>query len=74
MAKFVIRGAEKPEEVVEFWLEESLGGGVFLRARCGGAGKTLCVVTRAGVLARFAGADGLPGLQYDDLGRIKEEE
>jgi len=75
MPKFVVRGADKPEEIVEFWLETSEAGTVFLCAGSGGVGRTILASIKSnGVLHRVYWAFVLPGLQYDDKGRIKEVE
>ena len=74
MPKFVIRGADKPEEIVEFWLESGGYGGVELWARSGRAGRLVARVLPDGKLYRCGGSTGIPGLQYDDKGRIKEVE
>jgi len=73
MPKFVVRGADKPEEIVEFWLMSS-GGDVVLRAEVGGFAKNIALISSDGSLRRCSSATGIPGLQYDDRGRIKEVE
>ncbi len=76
MPKFVVRGADKPEEIVEFWLESGADS-VWLRARRmreGSEARSLAVVRPDGTLCRINLATGIPGLQYDDKGRIKEVE
>ncbi len=73
MPKFVVRGADKPEEIVEFWLV-SAGGDVVLRASIGDMGRNILVIRGDGLLRRSHNATGIPGLQYDDKGRIKEVE
>lgn len=70
MPKFVIRGEQKPEEIVEFWLEEDAGV-VSLCAKCGGHEKMLLGISASGVLLRYESAE-MPGIQTDFHGRIKE--
>lgn len=73
MPKFVIRGADKPEEIVEFWLEQ-FDGRVILLARTGEFEKHIAVIKPSGEMVRCTHATGIPGLQYDHRGRIKEVE
>lgn len=73
MPKFVIRGADKPEEIVEFWLTQS-NGRVWLWAGISGRSVTFAAIEPDGTLRRLSHALGIPGLQYDDKGRIKEVE
>lgn len=74
MPKFVIRGADKPEEIVQFWLVSDGCGGVVLRASIGDMERNILVIRGDGLLRRSHNATGIPGLQYDDKGRIKEVE
>lgn len=73
MPKFVVRGADKPEEIVEFWLEQE-GDWIVLRAKSGGPDRAIAAIRADGILWRAPSATGIPGLQYDDRGRIKEVE
>lgn len=75
MPKFVIRGADKPEEIVEFWLTQS-NGRVWLWAGVSGRSLTFAAIEPDGALRRIpiTMPTGIPGLQYDDKGRIKEVE
>lgn len=77
MPKFVVRGADKPEEIVEFWLERSGDGrSVLLCAQFGDVERTILAIRGDGLLHRHLHSPALyfPGLQYDDRGRIKEVE
>lgn len=75
MPKFIVRGEKPKEEIVEFWLEVREGD-LWLCAAAGLAGESRVIATirSAGALRRSHCATGIPGLQYDDKGRIREVE